>query len=205
MTSDEMEITIVTGNKGKLREFRELAEELSGGLLRVKQADMPKEEIQADRLEEIALHAARVISKLLEPPFFVEDSGLFIEALNGFPGPYSAYVHKKIGNEGILKLMSGVENRRATFKCVIAFISAPSTQPKLFVGSVSGRIAESIRGDKGFGYDPIFEFSGRTFAELDTKEKNKVSHRGQAFKKLLQHLGLNYGGEHGIRNASSLP
>lgn len=189
-----MEVTIVTGNKGKFREFEELAAELSGGLLRLKWADVPKEEIQAESLEEIALHAANSVLKSgrLDPPFFVEDSGLFIEALSGFPGPYSAYVHKKIGNEGILKLMDGVENRRATFKCVIAFVSAPSAPPRLFVGSVSGRIAEKARGDKGFGYDPIFEFSGRTFAELDTKEKNRVSHRGQAFRKLLRYLGVSY-------------
>lgn len=140
-------------------------------------------EIQADELEFIVKEAAKQVLKTLRKPFIIEDSGLFIEALNGFPGPYSAYVERKIGNEGILKLMKGVGQRKAEFRCVVAF--SEGRKVKLFKDAVRGRITHSIRGRFGFGFDPIFCPQGeeRTLAQMKMEEKNRFSHRARAFRK----------------------
>ena len=83
------------------------------------------------------------------------------------------------------------EERTATFKSVVAFCESPKKEPFLFVGTVEGRIAEEVRGEEGFGYDPIFEFEGKTFGEMRVEKKNEVSHRGRAFRQLLNHINLN--------------
>jgi XTP/dITP diphosphohydrolase len=107
----------------------------------------------------------------------VDDTAFSIEALNGFPGPYAAYVLSTIGNEGILKLLEGEANRNAYFETAIAI--ALETGIQVFKGRVDGVIV-SPRGDSGFGYDPIFEVGGRTLAELDRAGKNRISHRARA-------------------------
>ena len=104
--------------------------------------------------------------------------------MGGFPGPYSAYVSKTLGNEGILKLLSGESCRTATFKSVVGYCE-PGGEPLLFVGSVDGVITEEIRGEGGFGYDPIFAPGKRTFAEMLMEEKNEISHRRGAFGAFL--------------------
>ena len=143
-----------------------------------------KEEIQSSRLEEIALHALRRID-FHDAPFFVEDAGLFVEALNGFPGPYSSYVYKTIGCEGILKLLEGLDNRKAYFLSVVA-LKAPGLGDVVFNGKVNGIIASEMRGEKGFGFDPIFIPDGceKTFAEMSIEEKSRYSHRGKALRKM---------------------
>ncbi|RLE72114.1 MAG: non-canonical purine NTP pyrophosphatase, RdgB/HAM1 family, partial [Thermoprotei archaeon] len=118
-------------------------------------------------------------------PFFVEDAGLFVEALNGFPGPYSSYIYKTIGCEGILKLLEGVDNRKAYFLSVVA-LRAPGLGDVVFKGKVNGIIANEMRGEKGFGFDPIFIPDGceKTFAEMNIEEKSRYSHRGKALRKM---------------------
>ena len=88
-----------------------------------------------------------------------------------------------------LKLKDG-EERRATFKTVVDICEYKEKAPMLFVGTAEGRIAKAARGEGGFGYDPIFELEGanKTFAEMSTEEKNVVSHRGRAFRKLLDYI-----------------
>jgi len=118
----------------------------------------------------------------------VEDAGLFVEALKGFPGPYSAYVYRTLGTRGILKLMENVEDRAASFRSVVVF-SSPEHQPVCFSGEVKGRISMEERGDSGFGFDPIFEpeaGDGRTFAEMTTEEKNRYSHRAEALRRFAK-------------------
>jgi XTP/dITP diphosphohydrolase len=118
-------------------------------------------------------------------PVFVEDAGLFVEALNGFPGPYSKYVYNTVGVKGILKLMKNVENRKAYFMSVVAF-GSPDEQPTCFIGKVNGTLSLQEMGTSGFGYDPIFVPSkgdGRTFAKMTTTEKNGYSHRTEALRK----------------------
>ena len=170
-------IYFITGNKHKFNEISAMTG------LKLRQKKIPYPEIQADTLQEIALFGARCIREKLKKPFFVEDSGLFIDALDGFPGPYSRYVYEKIGLEGILTLLRK-KNRSAHFECVIAFADKKT---HLFVGRVDGSIAESIRGNKGFGYDPLFIPEGclKTFAEMKGEEKNLHSHRAMAFRQFL--------------------
>jgi len=167
-----MRVIFVTSNEGKYREVREIGRMYGVDVVWRREEYL---EPQGSDLEEIARKSAEMLAEKIREPFFIEDSGLFIEALGGFPGPYSSFVFKTIGNEGILKLMDGVSNRKAYFLAVIAYFDGEKVLT--FKGRVEGRIAEEMRGKGGFGFDPIFEYSGRTFAEMGEEEKNKVSHR----------------------------
>lgn len=182
-----MRVAFITGNPNKVREVEAILGEL-GVPVEVEAVDLRLKERQLDSVEEVALEAAREAYEVLRRPLMVEDAGLFIDALNGFPGPYSAYVYRTIGNEGVLKLMWGVEDRGATFKAAIAYCE-PTGEVKLFVGEVRGYIAHEARG-AGWGFDPIFIPEGvgdRTYAELGPL-KNRVSHRRRALEKLASYL-----------------
>ncbi|ABM80298.1 XTP/dITP diphosphatase [Hyperthermus butylicus] len=178
-------ILIATTNKHKIEEINEVLQSCG---YRVEPAAASKLEVQSNRLEDVAAYAAIQAYLALQRPVIVEDAGLFVEALGGFPGPYSSYVFKTIGIRGLLKLLEDVENRRAYFKSVIAL--AHSGGVEVFTGTVHGVIAEKPRGDRGFGYDPVFipEGSSKTFAEMETQEKNKFSHRGKAARELCRWL-----------------
>ena len=144
-------------------------------------------EIQDDDLEKIAKASVRDAVEKSGLPVLVEDAGLFIEVLEGFPGPYSSYVFRTLRTKGILKLMEGIDERDAYFYSVVAFHSPEDAAPKCFHGKVEGKITLKERGNKGFGFDPIFEpkgGGGKTFAEMTTTEKNKFSHRAQALRKI---------------------
>ncbi len=174
-----------TSNKHKYLEAKEI---LSKYNIDVEWINEKYKEIQAEGLEEVVLEALKNVKNNT----FIEDAGLFIDALNGFPGVYSSFIFKKIGNEGILKLMEGIKNRKAKFISVIGI--KIDNECKIFKGVVEGVIADEIRGNGGFGYDPIFIPSGytRTFAE-DTKIKNEVSHRRRALEELAKFLRCKYG------------
>jgi XTP/dITP diphosphohydrolase len=122
----------------------------------------------------------------------VEDAGLFISRLSGFPGPYSAYVYKTIHNDGILKLLEGSKERDAKFQSVIGYCDQETVcEPIFFEGVVNGEITLTERkeqGKSGFGFDPIFEPSGieKTFAEMTIIEKNRYSHRAMAIRKFAE-------------------
>ncbi len=169
-------ITIVTGNAGKAAEvaaFFAGIEEVSAVKL-----DLP--ELQSSSLEEIARQKAQQAYDILQRPLIVDDTGLFVEALNGFPGPYAAYVQDTIGNAGLLALLSDTEERCAYFETVIAF--ADETGIRAFSGRVYGSITKIPRGCGGFGYDPVFLAGDKTLAEMTTEEKNHVSHRANALR-----------------------
>jgi dITPase (EC 3.6.1.-) len=170
---------IVTTNEGKFREAREL---LAAYGIELGQIRDEKLEVQDDDVELIARVAAEEAFRKHGVPLIVDDTGLYVEALNGFPGPYSSYVLSKVGLRGFLKLMEGVENRRACFRTAVAF--ADGTGVYTFTGETCGRIAESPRGSGGFGYDPVFVPEGqtRTYAEMGLEEKNAISHRGKALR-----------------------
>ena len=181
------EINFVTGNVHKLKEVESILQPYG---IKVNMIKVRKIEVQADELSTIAEYAAISAAKEAGVPVVVEDAGLFIEALRGFPGPYSSYVFKTIGNKGIIKLMSGVTDRRARFISVVAF-AKPEGYVKIFVGVTEGLISIEPRGNMGFGFDPIFipyEGDGRSFAEMSLDEKNKISHRGKAFRSLAKWL-----------------
>jgi XTP/dITP diphosphohydrolase len=181
-------IFFATDNIHKFDEARKVltAYEIAVGMLRAKAL-----EIQSDNLEEIAKTSVMDAFKRCNLPLIVEDAGLFIDTLNGFPGPYSAYAYKTIGNKGLLKLMENIENRKARFHSVIAHYSAELKSPICFKGEVAGEIAREERRGKresGFGFDPTFKpvNSQETFAEMTSTKKNKYSHRAQALRKFAE-------------------
>lgn len=179
-------ITFVTGNKGKLLEAQTALAPLGHEVV---SADMHPVEIQGETLEEISRAKCDVLVGKLPVPFFVDDGGLFVDALHGFPGVFSAHALKKIGVPGILKLMEGVPERRAHFACVVSYHDGGTTHS--FAGRCDGVLTRAPRSEgHGFGFDPIFVPDGheKTFGELDAATKNRISHRGQALAKLAAHL-----------------
>lgn len=181
-------VFFATNNVNKFNEARHILSqhEIAVGMLRVKAL-----EIQSDNLSDIAQASVIDAFRRCHLPVIVEDAGLFINALNGFAGPYAAYVYKTIGNEGLLKLMKGIDERKATFKSVVAYCDSQPCSPTCFEGEVIGKITtEERRGnDKGgFGFDPIFQPDGsaKTFAEMTIEEKNGFSHRAKAINKFAR-------------------
>ncbi len=142
-------------------------------------------EYRDDDIGEIARQKAAFAYEALGEPLLVDDTAFCIRALNGFPGPYAAYVQKTIGNPGILKLVEGMPDRSAYFETAIAF--AGSSGIRVFRGRIDGRVVTG-RGTGGFGYDPIFEYRGRTLAELTLAEKSRLSHRARALLAMREWL-----------------
>ena len=182
-----MALIFVTGNRHKFEEVSQLAAE---HCLRIEMRDVKYAEIQADELVTIACHGAKKACEKIRAPAFVEDAGLFVRALRGFPGPYSSFVFRAMGNEGVLKLMRGVSDRRAEFRSTIGYCE-PGSEPVVFEGVVRGSITTALRGSRGFGFDPIFQpvDSRRTFGEMNLAEKNEFSHRARAMKKFIKWHG----------------
>jgi len=181
-------LRVVTSNDGKAREF---ARALAGLPWRVERVMMRYEEVQADTLDEVAVESARALmaSGEVPRPFILEDAGLFVEALKGFPGVYSAYVFRTLGCKGVLRLLEGAPDRGARFESRIALVTTWG-EVELFPGTCRGTIAKEERGQHGFGYDPIFlpEGGARTFGELELEEKQRLSHRGSASAALRARL-----------------
>jgi len=144
-----------------------------------------KTEIQSTNLGEIAKFAAQEAAKKHNRTVLVEDSGLFVKALDGFPGPFSSYVHDTIGVEGLLRLMNRQTQREAYFQASLA-LASPRGSSQEFSGKVHGTISHKSAGNQGFGFDPIFipRGSRKTFAQGGTEFKDKYSHRAIAFRKL---------------------
>ena len=180
------ELQIITSNNGKIKEFKEIFGD-SKYLPVQNNIDYP--EIQAPSLEDVVDFGLSWLGEKIEPPFVIDDSGVFIDNFDGFPGVYTRYVYDTIGLAGVLKQMQGVDNRACTFRCVLGLLTESGEKQK-FVGECSGTLINELRGDEGFGYDPIFIPEGfdKTFAELESEEKNSISHRGKAMGKLIDFL-----------------
>ena len=182
-------VFFATGNINKFNEARSI---LAGKGIAVGMLKLKGDEVQSESLQEIASKSAKNAYAGCRLPIFVEDAGLFIEALEGFPGPYAAYVYHTIHNSGILKLMEGAKNRNAKFQSIIAYCdNEHSCQPLIFVGEVEGTITSAERseqGKSGFGFDPIFQPKGsrKTFAEMTIAEKNGYSHRAMAIRRFAE-------------------
>jgi len=181
-------IYFITSNKGKALEAKT---KFSMFDIEVIQKNLGYPEIQADSLEEVALFGVDDVIKRFDQPFFLEDAGLFIDSLKGFPGVYSAYVYHTVGHKGILKLLENFDEskRKAFFRSVIAY-KQPNKEPMLFIGECNGKISTQPVGENGFGFDPIFipGSEERTFAQMETEEKNRFSHRGKSLEKLINFL-----------------
>jgi len=169
---------VITFASTNLNKYREVQSILSIHGIAVDFAEINPIEIQSDSLEEISGEKAKSAFAMVEKPVIVEDDGLFIDALKGFPGQYSSHTFKTIGNEGILKLLLGTADRMASFRSLIAFYDGERLS--MSEGCVNGIISDTVAG-LGWGYDPIFIPAGTnlTFAQLKDR-KNEYSHRKKA-------------------------
>lgn len=181
-------LRFVTSNRHKFNEAKEILGKFNIELIHI---PIDTAEIQSDDIVEVVIYKAVEASKIVDPPFVVEDTGLYIEALKGFPGVFASYIYKTIGLEGVLKLLDGVGDRRAKFVAVGALMFDDNVF-KIFRHDVAGHISTCIKGDGGFGYDPIFipEGETRSFAEMSIEEKGIYSHRGGLFRKIGEFIRL---------------
>ena len=187
-------IILASANPHKIEELRQVLAPMEIELKST--ADYPgKNDVEEDRpdLEGNALKKARFWFQKTGIPSLADDTGLEVDALDGAPGVYSA----RFAGEGatyednvnkLLAELEGKKNRSAQFRTVIAYVTGK--EELLFEGICRGEIIREKRGDKGFGYDPVFvpENHTKTFAELSSEEKNKISHRGRAMQKFIAHI-----------------
>ncbi len=182
-------LLIATHNRGKLREYRHLLEDLPVDLTYLDdvgiQEDVPE---TGSTFEENAVQKARAYAAMSGMLTLADDSGLEVDALNGAPGVRSArYAGPHAGDQEridkVLRALAGLppQKRQARFRCVIA-VATPEGEVYTAEGTVEGVIVERPRGNHGFGYDPIFLLPdrGQTMAELPPEEKNRISHRARA-------------------------
>jgi XTP/dITP diphosphohydrolase len=167
-------LAVVTGNPYKAEEMAAFLE----GTVEIEHVPLDCPEYRDDEVGPIAREKARFAYDALCRPLIVDDTGFFVHALRGFPGPYAAYVLRTLGNEGILQLLGGTTDRSGYFVTAIAYADADGI--RVFEGRLDGEITPAPRGTGGFGYDPIFAVGGRTLAELPLAEKNRFSHRARA-------------------------
>ena len=174
---------LVTGNRGKIAEAR-LA---LGKEIEAVEVDLP--EIQSLDLLEILQGKAEAAWEMVRRPLVVEEAGLDLVALNGFPGPLVKWMLTAVGAEGIAKTAHALGDPRALARCALLYRDSERTV--VAEGSTAGTLVLPGRGRHGFGWDPVFlpEGETRTFAELEGREKDAVSHRGKAWRELLPRLG----------------
>lgn len=190
-------LLVATGNRDKVAEIDRLVRDLGIEVLDLSSfPGFPEVDETGTTLEENALLKAREASGFTGLPSLADDTGLFVDALDGAPGVYSSRFAGPDASYDdncrlLLERMEGVpwEKRTARFICVIALV-IPGSDDMLFRGTVEGFITETHRGSSGFGYDPVFYHppSGKTFAEMSLDEKNALSHRFIAVQKAVRHL-----------------
>ena len=188
-----MDIVFATHNSNKLKEVQQILPKHIN-LLSLDDINCHEEIIEtADSIEGNALIKANHVFKNYNYPCFADDTGLFVDALNGEPGVYSARYagpqkNAEDNNNKLLERLKNIKNRAAHFKTVIAYKTAD--QEKIFTGICPGTIITSPEGHHGFGYDPLFkpQHYEDTFATLDPQIKNKISHRALSIQKFLEHL-----------------
>ena len=173
-------IVFVSRNPGKAREVKFIIEKFD---LCVELNDLEKVEIQGDSSVRIAEESARELLPRIKRAFIVEDAGLYVPSLSGFPGPYSRHVLGTLGCQGVLKLLESTDSRAAYFESTVAYADGDG-KIETFLGRVNGTISREIRGKEGFGFDPIFVplGSSKTFGELSLEEKSEISHRRRSLQ-----------------------
>lgn len=162
-------IVYVTGNKSKLYSAKQILEPLGFEVDNVK---MDTTEIQANTVEEVAIHSAKEVSEKLKCSVLKNDTGLFVDALGGFPGPYTHYVDETLGEDGLLKLLDGVDNRKACFIEAFAYCEY-GKEPVVFKSITNGVIAQEKSGEYGWSWDYIFIPDGyeKTMANYPDEER----------------------------------
>ncbi len=176
------ELLFATGNKGKADEARKMLG------VSIEIADIEIDEVQSMDLEYISRKKAQAAFDVLKRPVITDDVGLFIDAWNGFPGPFAKFVLETIGVKGLLGLLKNETNRNVLVKSAVSYHDG--NEVHVFIGEVQGTLATESRGEEGFGFDPIIIPNGetRTYAEMGLDGKNKLSHRRRAFDKLRDFL-----------------
>ncbi len=200
MLHDSAQIVLASGNAGKLAELRELLTDSGIELLAQSQLGIDDAEETGLTFIENAILKARHAARASGLPALGDDSGLCVDALDGAPGLYSARYAGEHGNaqaniEKLLRELNGAPNeeRGAHFVCVLALLrSGDDPDPLIAQARWHGRILRASRGERGFGYDPVFlpdDGDGLSAAEVDPALKNRISHRGQALARLREMLG----------------
>ena len=177
------DLAFVTSNEGKLRE----AEAVLGS--RLAHCALDIDELQSLDLEQVVRHKATEALRRLGRPVVVEDTALELAGLGGFPGPLVRWLLASVGPAGICRLAEAFGDRAATARCIA--LATDGAGEVIGAGVVTGRIVESPRGRRGFGWDSAFapdSGDGRTYAEMDETEKNAISHRRRAFEALREAL-----------------
>ncbi len=186
-----MKIVLASNNDNKLREIREILSQYGFEVISQREAGVNIEaEENGSTFEENAAIKARAVYDILGMPVIADDSGLCVDYLNGAPGIHSArYAEVGSRRKKVLSQLEGVpdEKRSAKFVCVICYIDEKGTE-HYFNGECVGRISRENRGEGGFGYDPIFMYGDKTFAQMSPEEKNKISHRGNALRALEEYF-----------------
>ncbi|NQV91770.1 RdgB/HAM1 family non-canonical purine NTP pyrophosphatase [Candidatus Woesearchaeota archaeon] len=175
-----MTLHFITGNKHKLEEAQMI-------LPHIESIELDLPEIQSLDPQEIIAEKLKAATKEHKGEFFIEDVSLYIECMNGFPGPLIKWLLEAIKKEGIANLVLKYENHNATVKAVIGYSNGNDIH--FFTGEIQGKIV-APRGNSNFGFDPIFQPNdhNQTFAEMEISEKNAISHRNIALKKLKDFL-----------------
>ncbi|MCJ1472857.1 nucleoside triphosphate pyrophosphohydrolase ham1 [Lambiella insularis] len=190
------DLRFITGNKNKLLEVQAIL----GGTVNLTSQSLELIEIQGT-IEDIVTDKCKRAAAAINGPVIVEDTCLCFNALKGLPGPYIKWFFDAIGLEGLNNLLSAYEDKSAQAVCTFAYCEGPGHEPIIFEGRTNvdlllvsakkpalttyrqGKIVPA-RGPTQFGFDPIFEYEGTTYAEMDKTEKNKISHRFKALDKL---------------------
>jgi len=174
------EVWFATSNRNKFDEAKIILKQFN---LTLKRLTSKGSEVQADNVAEVAKHAVKDAYARWKRPLFVEDTGLFVESLKGFPGPYASFVARTIGPSSILTLLADSANREAEFVTAVAF-TEDGLHVGVFTGTLKGVLSKEPRGTGGFGFDSIFVPKGqvRTLAEMTPVEKSGLSHRSIALK-----------------------
>lgn len=194
------QVVLATKNLGKIKEFERLLGEFASDIQVLGLKDfpnLPEVEETGDSFESNSLLKAEAIARYTKLPALADDSGICVEVLNGEPGIFSARwagVHgdDQANNQKLLSQLASEINRNAKFRCVVTLVVPKGDKELILVesGEVHGKIVDSPRGEGGFGYDPIFQPNGSnlTFGEFPHGEKDKISHRGQALRKIAPQL-----------------
>ncbi len=187
-----MKLLLATRNKDKIKEIKEILKDLNIEIISAYDfPGMPDVIEDKDTIEENAIKKAEECTAFSGMLTLADDTGLFVDALDGKPGVHAARFagencSYKDNRDKMLREMTGKTNRKAQFRTFVAFAS-PEGLIDTALGKVDGTITENEIGTGGFGYDPIFraDETGKTFGEMSEKEKNKISHRGRAFRKVI--------------------
>lgn len=176
------DLIFITGNENKLREARQILD------IDIISKKLDLRELQAVDIEGVIKEKLKHGYEILKKPIMVEDTGLFFNALNGFPGALIKMLLDKVDRIGIVNILNGFEDKTAIAKCAVGF-TRDGKDLKIFTGEIKGSIV-SPRGKSGFGWDPIFQPDGydKNFAEMSAEEKNAISHRFKALKKFKEFL-----------------